>query len=332
MTSLETLRDNVPGAWRYARSWLIELADELLQIQGGVPPTQSYVTLTGQALAPANPSVGDFRLYFTTTNLLRSVDGGGVIREYVDLANTQTISGAKTFSGTLSVTGTLSASKAASNAVTIASTGSSVQLILNGAASFGKVLELHTGGLLRWDLRSNATPESGSNAGSDLIINRYNDAGVSLGFALSIVRATGAVSLAGATTITFTDGTTAALVSPLSVRAFSTGTPAANYGISLPFNAHSSTNTNRNLTEFRFFWVDPIDGTRKARGQWLISDTVAREAIRVEASGTAAMIGFLGAAAIARPNVTGSRGGNAALASFLTALANLGLITDSTTA
>jgi hypothetical protein len=42
--------------------------------------------------------------------------------------------------------------------------------------------------------------------------------------------------------------------------------------------------------------------------------------------------GFFGAAAVARPTVTGSRGGNAALASLLTALDALGLITDSTTA
>lgn len=35
---------------------------------------------------------------------------------------------------------------------------------------------------------------------------------------------------------------------------------------------------------------------------------------------------------ITRPNVTGSRGANAALASLLTSLANYGLITDSTTA
>jgi hypothetical protein len=42
--------------------------------------------------------------------------------------------------------------------------------------------------------------------------------------------------------------------------------------------------------------------------------------------------GFYGTAPITKPAVTGSRGGNAALASLLTALANLGLITDSTTA
>lgn len=43
-------------------------------------------------------------------------------------------------------------------------------------------------------------------------------------------------------------------------------------------------------------------------------------------------IGFFSAAVTTKPTVTGSRGGNAALASLLTALATLGLITDSTTA
>lgn len=43
-------------------------------------------------------------------------------------------------------------------------------------------------------------------------------------------------------------------------------------------------------------------------------------------------LGFFNATAVAKPTVTGSRGGNAALASFLTAMASLGLITDSTTA
>lgn len=43
-------------------------------------------------------------------------------------------------------------------------------------------------------------------------------------------------------------------------------------------------------------------------------------------------LGFFGGAPAVKPAVTGSRGGNAALASFLTALSGLGLITDSTTA
>lgn len=48
--------------------------------------------------------------------------------------------------------------------------------------------------------------------------------------------------------------------------------------------------------------------------------------------GTAGQMGFNGSAAVAKPTITGSRGGNAALASLLTALALYGLIVDSTTA
>jgi hypothetical protein len=43
-------------------------------------------------------------------------------------------------------------------------------------------------------------------------------------------------------------------------------------------------------------------------------------------------VGFNNVTPIAKPTVSGSRGGNAALASLLTALANFGLITNSTTA
>jgi hypothetical protein len=46
---------------------------------------------------------------------------------------------------------------------------------------------------------------------------------------------------------------------------------------------------------------------------------------------TAPGIGFLGASAKTKQTVTGSRGGNTALASLITALANYGLITDNTT-
>ncbi len=49
-------------------------------------------------------------------------------------------------------------------------------------------------------------------------------------------------------------------------------------------------------------------------------------------AGTMKLAFFGGIAPAAKPAVTGSRGGNAALASLLTALANLGLITNSTTA
>ena len=44
---------------------------------------------------------------------------------------------------------------------------------------------------------------------------------------------------------------------------------------------------------------------------------------------TGTLIGFYGGSVAVKPTVTGSRGGNAALASLLTALSGLGLLTDS---
>lgn len=63
---------------------------------------------------------------------------------------------------------------------------------------------------------------------------------------------------------------------------------------------NSSTSTNRQLTGWVPTFVDATDATRKARAVFNIYDTAAREALRLEASGTAAMIGFLGAAAVVR--------------------------------
>lgn len=60
--------------------------------------------------------------------------------------------------------------------------------------------------------------------------------------------------------------------------------------------------------------------------------TAWRNAMTFSSSGTAAQIGFFGSTAVSKPTVSGSRGGNAALESLLTALANFGLITNSTSA
>lgn len=64
-------------------------------------------------------------------------------------------------------------------------------------------------------------------------------------------------------------------------------------------------------------------GTGKARF-W------ANGQVRIQFDGNG--VGFYGAAPIAQPNVTGSRGGNAALASLITQLAALGLVANGTTA
>lgn len=63
----------------------------------------------------------------------------------------------------------------------------------------------------------------------------------------------------------------------------------------------------------------------------LYANNYGQLALRWASSGSAPQLGFFGAAVIGKPTVTGSRGANAALASLLTALSNLGLVTDSST-
>jgi hypothetical protein len=73
-------------------------------------------------------------------------------------------------------------------------------LILNAPASGHQMfVQGNTNGAPRWLLRlGNSEPETGANAGSNIDINRYNDAGTHLGQVLSINRATSAWTVSGA--------------------------------------------------------------------------------------------------------------------------------------
>jgi len=68
--------------------------------------------------------------------------------------------------------------------------------------------------------------------------------------------------------------------------------------------------------------VDPGDNNLKVVGNVEIDGDLNHDGSNV---------GFYGTAPVAKPTVTGSKGGNAALASLITALAGLGLIVDNTT-
>ena len=81
-------------------------------------------------------------------------------------------------------------------------------------------------------------------------------------------------------------------------------TPAAGFGQDHVFNAQADAGTNRNMHLQRTTWVSAVDASRKARTIFYTFDTAAREAFRIEASGSAPMIGFLGAAAVVRQAVT----------------------------
>lgn len=80
------------------------------------------------------------------------------------------------------------------------------------------------------------------------------------------------------------------------------GTPAAGYGLALAFQGKSSTTNDQDMARITVEWATATHASRAARSKWTVYDTAEREGIRIEASGTAPMLGFLGASAIARPS------------------------------
>lgn len=99
------------------------------------------------------------------------------------VSSTANISGAADVGGTLRALGTLD----------VASTAR-----ITGNAGTGRNLWFYSGSVAvanqRWLFQVTSAAESGGNAGSNLVIGRYDDAGNNLGNALSITRATGNIS------------------------------------------------------------------------------------------------------------------------------------------
>jgi Chaperone of endosialidase len=72
----------------------------------------------------------------------------------------------------------------------------------NANAGYNNVIMGRTGGLTRWMLiLTNSDPESGSNAGSNVVLNRFSDTGAYIGTVLTINRATGIVDFGAAPTM-----------------------------------------------------------------------------------------------------------------------------------
>lgn len=117
-------------------------------------------------------SDSDIRSYYdeTTDDRLEWDDGTNLLMALSDAGTT----------GNLLVTG---------NATAGAGTGAPT-LILNGAAANWRGLEFWTGGTRRWGLFADNNTESGSNAGSNLVLLSYNDAGTLIDEVLRIERGT----------------------------------------------------------------------------------------------------------------------------------------------
>lgn len=118
-----------------------------------------------------------------------------------DGVNRLQVSGGITSNGSITaLNGTLIASRSGANDAFVRA---------EADAGRSKNIDLRTTGARRWIIASNATAESGSNAGSNFQIQGYSDADALLGTWLSIVRATGVVNIAS--TVASSSTTTGAL-------------------------------------------------------------------------------------------------------------------------
>lgn len=66
---------------------------------------------------------------------------------------------------------------------------------IDGAAATARRMQIRTAGVMRWDFGGDGTAESGSNVGTNFVVNHYDDSGVSLGTAINLERDTGAMTV-----------------------------------------------------------------------------------------------------------------------------------------
>jgi hypothetical protein len=207
------------------------------------------------------------------------------------------------------------------------STASDTLLRVDNTAAFGRVVNISGHGL-RVGAFTGSAPTV---AEGDIFATGGLNVGSATGAAAGQIKATGAA--ASLLSVTVEDATTNASTRMISLTHNSTGTPAAGFGASIRFGLETTTTADQLAAEIVAQWATATHASRKGALVFQAIDSAgAREGLRIEASGSAALVSIYGGTPVARQTVTGSRGGNAALASLLTALDALGAITNSTTA
>jgi hypothetical protein len=239
------------------------------------------------------------------------------------------------------------------------------RVLVDGGSGSERNYNIRTGGSTRWQFGGSNAAESGANAGTAFHITAYDDTATFIDVPVSIVRAsggtitlarpvsitnatasvspaTGAVTTAGGLGVAkeiyagqliasvIEDAGTASIVDCLYAIHNSTGTPGAGFGSRIRLSAESSTTASQPQAYLQSEWVVATHASRTARVSVFACDSAGnREVMRGEASGSAPLIGFLGAAAVARQTL-GAAATDPATTQTLcnnlrTALINLGL-------
>jgi hypothetical protein len=156
-------------------------AASVLNVSDSAYGSTNQITLTGTGINGANIKlIGDGA---TTPN--KSIRAKGGSFQVLNSAYSAAI---------LSITdgGTLTTTNVTAGGAVSAGTNTVLgNLIVNGPVANNRVLRFQTAGLGRWSLFADGTAESGSNAGSNLVLYNYDDSGTVIGTAFSMTRATG---------------------------------------------------------------------------------------------------------------------------------------------
>ena len=236
-------------------------------ITGAVTPTQADLNKLTSA---GNPQFSTIELGAASDTTLSRVSAGVIAVEGVavplnSITNTHTAQQielghasdttiTRSAAGVLAVEGGVIPKENRANTFSVGqliSTGASQALLsLQANAAVAKTIQFLTGANSRWVVSSEATAESGSDAGSNFIINSYNDAGAYLSTPFQIIRSTGNVGIGKIPSVTLDvagqirtmDGTVDLRMLPLS---------ASSAGLVGTISNHAVVFTQNNAEAFR---------------------------------------------------------------------------------
>lgn len=192
----------------------------------------------------------------------------------------------------------------------------------------------------RWKIRATSEAESGGNAGTNLQVVAYDDAGTLITQAAHIERKTGNIGL-GSTApsarlhVTRSTGQLVYLLAPTTAQSAVLVEGGDTTVKALQTQVTGDTQKRAQiLTDGKIEWgsgaATADTNLYRSAADTLKTDDALHIGAALRHLGTQA--GFYGAAPAAKPSITGTRDSNSAVASLLAALAGLGLVTDSTTA
>jgi hypothetical protein len=133
---------------------------------------------------------GDFTTYVTPLNITAANNAS-----FIGTVTAPTFIGALTGAASSNV---LKAGDTMTGALTL-TPGAGTPLLLNATGSANGAIGAQTSGSFRWVFGKNNGTETGSNAGSDFVVQRYADAGTLIDQPLGINRATGLTTLTSLT-------------------------------------------------------------------------------------------------------------------------------------